>query len=334
MAIQYDKPFLDYEKMINLMISRGIQVSDRSFAKRALSSLSYYTLVNGYKDTFLSVNGTDSFIEGTTFEQLYTLYQIDNSINAILLKYILRVEIALKSRISYAVAESFGVYTDINDLTNINTNDYLCRNHYSSSSHKRNNTLVKIKKRATASDASDSVKYYITNHNHVPPWILTTTLSFGNCIFWYEVLSKKQKDHVANEFINDTYNIDDKKAFLTKCLRLLRFFRNHIAHGHKMLNLTWNDVLPQKAYLDLSHSLINTNDLNNNIYTQKGLFAVVVILLLINDTYGKRLFASELLGAINPYIERNVTIAGKSILDIFHLPNDIFNRILNYLSTT
>lgn len=56
MAIQYDKPFLDYEKMINLMISRGIQVSDRSFAKRALSSLSYYTLVNGYKDTFLSVN--------------------------------------------------------------------------------------------------------------------------------------------------------------------------------------------------------------------------------------------------------------------------------------
>lgn len=315
------------------MVSRGIQVSDRALAKEALSSLSYYTLVNGYKDSFLSINGTDSFIDGTTFEQLYSLYQIDNSINAILLKYILRIEGALKSRLSYTVAESFGVYTDINDLTNLNPDDYLCRNNYSGSSHKRNNTLVKIKKRVASSDASDSVRYYVSNHNHIPPWILTTTLSFGNCIFWYEILAPKQKDYVANEFLRDTYNINDKKAFLTQSLKLLLFFRNHIAHGHKMINLSWNDKLPEKACLDLSHSLINSNDTNNNSYSQSGLFAAIVVLILINDTYGKRSFVSELYASISPYIEHNVLIAGKSILDIFHLPEDFFDRASSYFSS-
>lgn len=331
MAATFDKPFLDYEDMINLMISRGIIVFNRSFAKEALSSLSYYTLVNGYKDTFLSVDGTDHFIDGTTFEELYSLYQIDSSINSILLKYILRIEHSLKSRVSYTVAESFGVYTDLNDTTNKNKADYLFRDNYSNSTHKRNNTLLSIKQRATSSDSSDSVKYYIKKHNHVPPWILTTTLSFGNCIYWYRILKPKQKDYVTNEFIHGPMNITDKKVFLNNCFDLLRFFRNRIAHGHKVFDLTWSGTLPVSQYLALSSPLVTPNDIAANTYSTNGLFAVVSVLLIILDTYGKRQLSVELHSAIEPYNERNIKIAGKNIFDIFHLPDDFFDRIFNYL---
>ena len=71
--MEYDKPFKTYDELIELMVSRNILVSDRSFAKRALSNMSYYTLVNGYKNTFLSVNGSDVFVPGTKFEELYKL---------------------------------------------------------------------------------------------------------------------------------------------------------------------------------------------------------------------------------------------------------------------
>lgn len=333
MAIPFDKPFLDYDSLINLMISRGILVFNRSFAKEALSSLSYYTLINGYKDTFLSVEGTEHFIDGTTFEQLYSLYQIDSSINSILLKYILRIEHSLKSRISYTVAESFGVYTDLNDMTNKNTADYLFRDNYSNSTHKRNNTLLSIKKRAIASDSSDSVKYYIQNHNHVPPWILTTTLSLGNCIYWYRILKPQQKDYVTNEFIRGTMNNTDKKLFLNDCFDLLRFFRNRIAHGHKTFNLAWNSSLPVSQYLTLSSPLITSKDIQTNTYSKNGLLAVISVLLIILDTYGKRQLSVELSSIMEPYIKLNIRIAEKSIFEIFHIPDDFFDRIIDYLKT-
>ena len=51
--MEYDKPFKTYDELIDIMISRNIEVSNRSFAKNALSNMSYYTLVNGYKNTYL-----------------------------------------------------------------------------------------------------------------------------------------------------------------------------------------------------------------------------------------------------------------------------------------
>ena len=59
MFTEYDKPFKTYDEMIALMEARNIIVEDMEFAKKALSNLSYYGLVNGYKNTFLRINESD-----------------------------------------------------------------------------------------------------------------------------------------------------------------------------------------------------------------------------------------------------------------------------------
>ena len=105
----YDKPFKTYAQMIEIMRKRHIVIEDTVFAKMALENFSYYSLVNGYKNTFLQIPKTDDFIGGTRFEELYTLHIIDISLNNILFKYSLYIEKALKSRISYLVSETFGV---------------------------------------------------------------------------------------------------------------------------------------------------------------------------------------------------------------------------------
>jgi len=75
--MEYDKPFKTYDELIDIMISRNIEVSDRNFAKNALNNMSYYTLVNGYKNTLLSLNGSDVFVPGTKFEELYTIHILE-----------------------------------------------------------------------------------------------------------------------------------------------------------------------------------------------------------------------------------------------------------------
>ena len=99
----YDKPFLTYEEQMNLMESRNIIIQNRDFTRRALSGLSYYTIINGYKNTFLSQIGSDNFIEGTKFDDLYTLHMIDTNLNTIILKYILFVERYLKTILSQKI---------------------------------------------------------------------------------------------------------------------------------------------------------------------------------------------------------------------------------------
>ncbi len=126
-SIDYDKPFITYAQMIELMESRNIIVDDKDLAVMALQNFSYYSLVNGYKNTFIQDSSSDSFIDGTKFEELYTLHIIDTGLNNILFKYIIYLEKALKSRLSYLISEKYGVYTDYNNHRNNSPDDYLSR---------------------------------------------------------------------------------------------------------------------------------------------------------------------------------------------------------------
>lgn len=96
-TMDYDKPFKTYDEQLSIMESRNIIINDRDFARRILSSLSYYTIINGYKNTFLSIPGTDNFSEGTNFNDLYTLHMIDTNLNTIILKNIFFVYIIVYS---------------------------------------------------------------------------------------------------------------------------------------------------------------------------------------------------------------------------------------------
>lgn len=143
--ITYDKPFKTYEEMIEILEARNVIIEDKYFAKEALENFSYYNLINGYKNTFLQDGNSDNFREGTKFKELYTLHIIDTSLNSILFKYILYLEKALKSRISYRISEKYGVYTDLNDNNGLNPNDYLYRGHYSNSTKRRLNIIKELK---------------------------------------------------------------------------------------------------------------------------------------------------------------------------------------------
>lgn len=317
--------------MIELMRSRNIIINNESFAKSALQNLSYYTLVNGYKESFWSVQGSDSFIPGTSFEQLYTMAIIDKNLSNVVLKYILYIESALKSRISYLVSCKYGVDTDYQTYVSRDLSDYLSVLHYSRGP-KRNNVLKKFKQiirepQAINAHQTNSLKHYIANHNHIPAWILITSMTLGDVILWYSIMKPCDKEEICNSFIADTMmSVDAKKEYVRKALDLIRKFRNDIAHSGRVFNCIGNIQLPKRQALHLAPSIINSQEYDNSPSAKSGLHAIVIaIVTLIPDTYLLRSLCFDLGNVFKPY--KDTYIHGKSIPELFGLPDDIINRL-------
>ena len=71
-ALRPIKPFLNYEEQIKNLVERiGLFVTDRKFAAAKLKDISYFALIDGYKDLFYNPM-TRKYREGTTFEDIIT----------------------------------------------------------------------------------------------------------------------------------------------------------------------------------------------------------------------------------------------------------------------
>lgn len=279
MSIKYDKPFLTFDEQIELMRKRGIVVQNNDYTLEKLSSISYYSLINGYKNTLLQDNKKDVFVKGTTFDMIYRLYLFDSSLSNTLLKYILYVERALKTKLSYRIAQMYGVHQ----------NDYLDSLNYFT----RNNNLVSkvlnhLKTKCSSPMRNTTSYYYANNKNHLPPWILVNDISFNITIEWYKILKGVDKSFIVENMIihNDgSISVVDKKELLNKSLQLLLDYRNSLAHGNKVFSPHIKTKLPKKPLLKIiNNPLILDNMEYNRGLGQKDLFAIASsLLLLINN---------------------------------------------------
>lgn len=325
-TIVFDKPFKTYEELIAIMIERHIDVPDKEFAIQALRNYSYYGIINGYKNTFLQVPNSDSFIPDTSFNELYTLHLIDTGLNNIIFKYILFLEKALKSRISYLVAEKYGVYTDPSDFSFSAKNDYLCKKNYSSSSHRRTNVLRSLKERISKDTKSSIMLHYLNDKNHVPPWILTTSIPYGLTIEWYNILVPADKQAICDSFISPgLLTTEQSKEFVRKALELTKEYRNKIAHGNRTFSMISLPQLPKAQTMALTFNAISESEYNNRM-GQNDTFAILLALIvMLSDKYLVSNLRSELFNALSPYSK--VRFNNQSILSVFGFPDDLFQRL-------
>lgn len=85
-ALKPIKPFLNYEEQINNLIEqKGMIVNDHKFAVSQLEDISYFALIDGYKNLFYNPM-TRKYKEGTTFEDLVALYEFDENLDFVLFR--------------------------------------------------------------------------------------------------------------------------------------------------------------------------------------------------------------------------------------------------------
>lgn len=334
-----DKPFRTYEEQLQILESRNIIIEDRNFAVNFLKEFSYYTLVNGYKDTFLSLPNTDNFQPGTRFNELVTMHLIDLDINSIIMKYILALENSLKTSVSYIVAEKFGISLYTEASSDPESSDYLSLNHYTNSGRRKiiaKNLMRKLRKDIKSKTdnphncRSEALAHYIQSHNHIPPWILMTELTFNEAIDWYKILKEPERSQINEEFLaslpgSATLNYEEKSEFMTSALTLLRKFRNKIAHNHKTFQAKPDVSLPKKSYLVLTQKTLSEKEYNQD-FGKSDLYAIVNCCLMLFKTKDlANSMLKDLENALEPYDGH--LIAESSIKSIFGLPEDIFDRL-------
>ena len=156
----YDKPFQTYDQLLINLESKNIIIDNRELALRTLSNQSYYGIVNGYKNMFPTDTSGDKFTIPVKFTDLYAVQLIDANLSSVILKYILYIEKSLKSKISYIVAQNYGVFTDETDLNNLDIDDYLNETHYSRSTGRRKAVTRRLKEDITKHPTA-TIKHYI-----------------------------------------------------------------------------------------------------------------------------------------------------------------------------
>ncbi|MBC9810083.1 hypothetical protein GLO24_13020 [Carnobacterium maltaromaticum] len=169
------KPFKTIKEQIAIISGRNVNIDESDFVIEALDSISYYTLMNGYKDSFLSEDDTENFKTGTSFYMIYTLHWLDISFSNIILKYILLIEKSLKTKLSYYIGNEIGVTTIeyLDDFRN-----------YSNATSTRSGILRDIKKTITTCRSGSVTEYYRDQKDHIPPWIIVNDISFGLAQLW------------------------------------------------------------------------------------------------------------------------------------------------------
>lgn len=299
------KEFKTLDEQIDILKNRGLVINDIDKAKRLLLRENYF-FINGYRHIFLKNHKDSNFVKGTTFEELYAVFQFDRSFRNILFKNLLIVENNLKSIISYTLSKKYGV----------REKDYLKPSNFSLDSKKIrqvNDVLNKIKRQIKLNGRQHSATlHYLSNYGYVPLWILVKLLSFGMINELYSIL--KPEDKLA---ISEYYDLDVETLGIY--IGLLSNYRNLCAHEDIVYDHKTQKEIPDTKY----HRLLGIPTMNDEYqYGKNDIFTVVIMFKkMLNDSDFID-FINEVSYELNLLDGRVDVIAQSKILDRMGFPDN------------
>lgn len=229
--MQYTKPPFSIDEQIDLLISRGMIVSDRSRVARYLSHISYYRLRGYWIPLEQPGAGPDhAFRQGTTFDQILDLYIFDRKFRLLILEAIERVEVSIRAQYANQLGLRYGSHFYQEP-----------RFFQDAATHQR---LLSNLREEIERSKEPFIEHYRTTYDHppLPPiWATSEVMSFGQLSQWF----KKIKTRSNRQLIAKSYNLDEK--FLRSFLHHLTHVRNITAHHGRLWNrrFTITMALPQ-----------------------------------------------------------------------------------------
>ena len=80
------KTFKTLDEQIDILTKKGLVVEDIETAKTILLRENYFFL-SGYRHLFMKPDDNKTYLEGTTFNELYSMFLFDRQIRNIIFKY-------------------------------------------------------------------------------------------------------------------------------------------------------------------------------------------------------------------------------------------------------
>jgi len=302
--MQSSKPFMTYTQQLDkLEHDKNLVISDRVYAEKVLKRLSYYSLISGYKKLFRNPT-TKKYKDSTTFEEVVALYEFDANLRELFLKYLLQIEQAMCSLLSYYFTQKHGNHQS----------KYLAPVNYDQKANK-SGKLTRLMS-VLSNIAINSIDYNYINHHrnkygNVPLWVLIKVLTFGNISIMFQCYTQDLQISICKNFDN----INEKE--LVQYLKVLTKFRNVCAHNDRLFTYTTKDDIPDTVI----HAKMKIAKKGTQyIYGKKDLYSVVIAfryLLQKEDFYKfKRLLSKT----IDSFIAQTSNVTKNELLHEMGFP--------------
>jgi abortive infection bacteriophage resistance protein len=216
--LKFSKPATTIDQQIDLLLSRGMEIPDRNYARHYLTHLNYYRL-GAYWLPFESDHASHTFTPGTRFDDVVSLYVFDRELRLLVMDAVERLEVSIRTQWAYQLAHSYGPHA------------YLRPDIFKNGDiHQR--CLSKLKEELARSHET-FVEHYQNNYTDpaLPPiWAVVEVMSLGQLSKWVSGLAHG-RDRQA---IAKNYGIDE--IVLTSFLHHLTIVRNVCAHHGRLWN--------------------------------------------------------------------------------------------------
>lgn len=197
---------------------RGCIINDEKYAEETLKYINYFRLSNYFKPFCIT---KDRYEDGTTFEKIMRIYEIDRRLRSILIAALEEIEIALRAAISNFHSLKYGAQGYLN------AENFDFRHNHSA-------FVGKIRHLVEANDDREFVKHYNSKHSgDFPLWVIMELFSFGTLAFFYKDMHNADKKELASGFYGCTSSELDNWIF---CMNELR---NYCAHYNRIYGNTF-----------------------------------------------------------------------------------------------
>lgn len=304
------KDFRTIDEQVEILQKKGLIVEDIDEAKEILLRENYFFL-NGYRHLFMVSEKNRTFIKGSTFRELYSLFLFDRYFRNIIFKNVLVIENQLKSILSYQLSKKYG-YKE---------KDYLNPKNFTNDHDKKRrvkDVLEKMKRQIRINSLHhNATAHYANSYGYIPLWVLVKVLSFGIVCELYTILKKEDKIEIA-----DIFNTTPED--LSNYLIILSNYRNLCAHE----DIVYENKTERYIEDNIYHEELNIPKMDAEyIYGKNDLFAVIIIfkVLLTDDSF--RLMLKEIEYEIEKLDGRIDSISIEKILDRMGFPTNYMDII-------
>lgn len=208
---------------MQLLEDRGVVFDNKSKAEEILLDVGYYRLgfyAFPFERTFPNIhNRSHKYVAGTTFQSIYDLYLFDTQLRRLLLNALDRIEVNLRSRITYIVSNHYVDSPTWFVDRSIMKASFVIGFHDKVYSTMIENPILK----------RHHNKYI--NDKYAPAWKTLEFMTLGNLTALYQAI----KDPEVKKKIASEYGCS-LKVFINY-LETIRVIRNKCAHGSCLYNI-------------------------------------------------------------------------------------------------
>lgn len=228
-SISYTTPAQQIQKLKQ----QGLIIPNEAFAETQLCSCGYSNLIKSYREPYTFIqDGKKVYRSGVCFEQIYSLYLLDNRLRSSVMAAMLDLEEHIKEAAADVIASSFGV----------DPNDYLKFTNYRDKN--RNNPKFSLRKildkmQDTLNSDKEPIRHYRTTYQLVPPWILFKSVYFSTITNFINQFKQAEQTALAMQLYDASklnLSSDALRKLMMDTLFICLEYRNLAAHGGRTYN--------------------------------------------------------------------------------------------------